>query len=286
MASVNDDRRSRLWLAGLLVGHLLAISRQVDSGGGVSLLERTIFGALHPFQLAVSHSVAGASEAWHAFVDLRGVRQENGRLQAELAALRAELQTRRVQAEESQRLRALLDLRTAAHAAGVAAEVVSRGGLPWYRTLVVDRGSAAGVTLNATVVSPEGLVGRTIAVASGASKVQTLLDQHAGAAVLLERSRVTGVVSGQVSGDAARPLLLLKYVPERSDVRPGDRVVTSGLDRLYPKDVLVGYVALVKPGAGLFLDVQVTPATAFERLEAVLILPPPAPEPLAEEGPE
>ncbi len=286
MASVNDDRRSRLWLAGLLVGHLLAISRQVDSGDGVSLLERVVFGALHPFQLAVSHSVAGASEAWHAFVDLRGVRQENGRLQAELAALRAELQTRRVQAEESQRLRALLDLRTAAHEAGVAAEVVARGGLPWYRTLVVDRGSAAGVALNATVVSPEGLVGRTIAVASGASKVQTLLDQHAGAAVLLERSRVTGVVSGQVSGDAARPLLLLKYVPERSDVRPGDRVVTSGLDRLYPKDVLVGYVAFVKPGAGLFLDVQVTPATAFERLEAVLMLPPPAPEPLAEEGPQ
>ncbi len=287
MALVSDDRRSRLLLAGLVVGHLLVISRQIDARGGVSLLEQTLFAALHPFQLVASRSVAGASTAWRGFVDLRGVREQNRRLQDELATLRGELQHRSVQAEESQRLRALLDLRALLPQTGVAAEVVARGGLPWYRTFVVDRGSAAGVELNAPVLSPQGLVGRTIAVAAGASKVQTLLDQHAGAAVLLERSRVTGVVSGQVGGDDdARPLLLLKYVPERSDVQAGDSVVTSGLDRLFPKGLLVGYVARVNPGSGLFLDIQVTPAAPFDRLEAVLLLPPTPPEPLLAEEPQ
>lgn len=286
MARINDDRRSRLVLGALVVAHLLVISRQVDTGGGVSLLEQAAFTVLHPFQLVVARGVAGVVAAWRGFVDLRGVRQENRRLQAELEALRGELRRREPQAEESQRLRALLDLRQALPQPGTAAEVVARGGLPWYRTFVVDRGSESGVELNAPVVSPDGLVGRVIAVAPGASKVQALLDRHAGAAVLVERSRVTGVVSGQMgAADAAQPLLTLKYVPARSDVAVGDSVVTSGLDRIFPKGLLVGRVSHVGPGAGLFEELYVTPAVSFERLEAVLVLPSMRPVPLAAEEP-
>jgi rod shape-determining protein MreC len=195
------------------------------------------------------------------------------------------LRRHELRAEEAERLRALLDLREILPEGGVAAEVVARGALPWYRTFVVDRGSATGVALNAPVVCPEGLVGRTIVVAAGASKVQSLLDQHAGAAVMVERSRVTGVVSGQVGATDQLPWLALKYVPARSDVVTGDRVVTSGLDRIYPKGLLVGHVARVGPGSGLFQDILVAPAAPFERLEAVVLLPPTPPEPLALEEP-
>lgn len=285
MAWDSADRHSRLLLGLLAVAHLLIISRQVDTGGGVSLFERTALAGLHPFQLVVSRTAGGLSEAWRGFVDLRGVRQDNRRLQAENDALRAELRRHVVRAEESERLRALLDLRERLPAGGVPAEVVARGALPWYRTFVVDRGSDSGVALNAPVVCPEGLVGRTIVVAPGASKVQSLLDQHAGAAVLIERSRVTGVVSGQVGATDQLPWLALKYVPARSDVLAGDRVVTSGLDRIYPKGLLVGHVAQVGAGSGLFQDITVTPAAPFERLETVVLLPPTPPEPLEREGP-
>lgn len=269
-----------------MVVHLLLISRQVDAGGGMSLLEKTAFAALHPFQLVVSRGVQGVASAWRGFVDLRGVREENRRLKDERDRLRTALQRREAQAAETEHLRALLGLHETAAAASVAAEVVARGGLPWYRTFVVDRGSESGVGLNAPVVSPEGLVGRVIAVAPGASKVQALLDQHAGASVLLERSRVTGVISGQVgNADAAEPLFTLKYVPARADVVLGDSVVTSGLDRIFPKGLLVGHVSQVRPGSGLFQEIFVAPAVPFERLESVLILPATPPVPLAAEDP-
>lgn len=286
MAWGSDDRRSRLLLGVLAVAHLLLISRQVDTGSGVSLLEKTVLAGLQPFQLAVARSSSGVARAWHGFVDLRDAHQENRRLQVELDALREELHRHKLQAEESQRLRALLELRSRLATGGVAAEVVARGGLPWYRTFVVDRGSESGVALNAPVVCPQGLVGRTIVVAHAASKVQSLLDQHAGAAVLIERSRVTGLVSGQLgAAETPLPWLMLKYVPARADVVVGDSVVTSGLDRIYPKGLLVGYVAQVRPGSGLFQDIVVTPAAPFERLEAVLLLPPTPPEPLLAEEP-
>lgn len=286
MARTSDDRRSRLLLGVLVVVHLLVISRQVDAGG-VSLLEKAAFTALHPFQLVVSRGVQGVAAAWRGFVDLRGVREENRRLQDERDLLRAALQRREAQAAETEHLRALLGLQQALPQTGIAAEVVSRGGLPWYRTFVVDRGSESGVELNAPVVSPEGLVGRVIAVAAGASKVQALLDQRAGASVLVERSRVTGVVSGLVGSTdgAADPAFILKYVPARADVLEGDSVLTSGLDRIFPKGLLVGRVSRVGPGSGLARDVFVTPAVPFERLEAVLILPATPPVPLAAEEP-
>ncbi len=286
MAWGSDDRRSRLLLGGLVVAHLLLISRQVDAGGGVSLLERAAFAALQPFQLVVARAVSGVASAWRGVAELRQVRNENRRLQAEQETLRAELRRRALLAEEAERLRALLALQAVVPGSGVAAEVVARAGLPWYRTFVVDRGSESGVAINAPVIGTEGLVGRTIAVSLGASKVQALLDQQAGAAVLIERSRVTGVVSGQVgTADAAAPLLTLKYVPVRADVVVGDVVLTSGLDRIYPKGLLVGRVTQVRPGAGLFQDILVAPAVAFERLESVLLLPPAADLALAEEEP-
>jgi rod shape-determining protein MreC len=286
LVPLREDRRSRLLLGTLVVVHLIVISRQVDAGGGVSLFEKTVLAVLHPFQVAVAGSVGGVSSLWSDWIDLRSVRAENRRLRASVAALDAQLQDHQRALLEAQRLRALLDLRDQVQQPALAARVVARAGLPWFRTLVIDKGSESGVALNAPVVSTSGVVGRVIAVALGASKVQTLLDQHAGVGVLVERSRVGGIVSGQLgSADAAAPLLTLKYVPARADVVVGDQVLTSGLDRVFPKGLRVGQIGLVQPGSGLFQEILVTPATAFERIEEVLVLPAVADVPLATETP-
>jgi rod shape-determining protein MreC len=106
-----------------------------------------------------------------------------------------------------------------------------------------------------------------------------LLDRDSGAAAIIERSRVSGVVSGQVSGaEAASEDLSLKYVPERADVVVGDVVVTSGLDRIFPKGLVIGRVRFVGDVAGLFREIKVEPSARFDRLEEVLVLreaPPP-----------
>jgi rod shape-determining protein MreC len=111
------------------------------------------------------------------------------------------------------------------------------------------------------------------AIGPRAARVQVLLDRDGGAAAVIERSRVSGVVSGQVaSSEAGGEDLLLKYVPERADVVVGDLVVTSGLDRIFPKGLVIGRVRLVAGVSGLFREVRVEPSARFDRLEDVLVL--------------
>ena len=273
MALAVPARRNRLLLVGLVLAHLVAISHQVDGGGGLSLLQRGLLGALSPLQRGVGTVVGGVGEAWRGWAFHRETYEANRRLEGRVRQLETELQARSFQAQEAQRLRELLGLRQAVPMDTVAAQVVGRDGVPWFRTLTLDRGEADGITLDAPVVSPTGVVGRVFAVGPHAARVQVLLDRDGAAGVLVERSRVSGVVSGQVSSQAAGAEdLVLKYVPERSDVVVGDVVVTSGLDRIYPKGLVVGRVRFVGKGSGLFRDIRVEPSARFDRLEEVLVV--------------
>ncbi len=273
MAKVVETRRSRLLLAALVVSHLVVISHQVDAGGGASLLERVLFEIFSPVQTAVARVVAGVSSAWSSYVALRGVREQNSAMQSRLHAMELELDQTRQRASESERLRELLALRQAIPLPTVAAEVVAREGLPWFRSVTLDKGTRDGVALDAAVISASGVVGRVIAVGARAARVQLLLDRDAGVGVLLERSRATGVASGQVGlEDAGHSELLMKYVSVLADVAPGDRVLTSGLDRIYPKGLVVGRVRSVGASSGLFKEVLVTPTARFEELEGVLVV--------------
>ena len=276
-----ESRRSRGLLVALVVLHVAFISRQVDVGGGRSLLQRALFALLYPLELGVTRSVSGVRNAWQEYVDLRGVRAENAALEQRLAGLELELQETRAAAEEGRRLRGLLELRSALPRPGSAARVVGRGALPWYRTLVLDRGSRDGVALDSPVVGPQGIVGRVIEVTDLAAKVQALTDHRSGVAVLFERSRLSGVASGQVgSAGPGRNELRVEYVPARADVQVGDVLVTSGLDHIYPPGLVVGRVVRAAPGTGLFQEVLAEPAVDLARLEVVLVLPPQPPLPL------
>jgi rod shape-determining protein MreC len=273
MALAVPARRSRLLLVGLVLAHLVVISHQVDGGGGVSLLQRGLLSALSPLQRAVGATVGGVSEAWRGWAFHRETYEENRRLEGRVRQLETDLQARSFQAQEADRLRDLLGLRKAVPIDTVPAQVVGRDGVPWFRTLTLDRGEADGIALNAPVMSPTGVVGRVFAVGPHAARVQVLLDRDGAAGVLVERSRVPGVVSGQVSSQAAGAEdLVLKYVPERADVVVGDVVVTSGIDRIYPKGLMVGRVQFVGKGSGLFRDIRVEPSARFDRLEEVLVV--------------
>ncbi len=270
MARVLDARRNRILLAAFIVSHLVIISQQVDGGGGASLLERLVFEVISPFQRGTASVLRGVGALWRGYLDLHGAREENAVLSGRVAALESELQQVRQQAEESARLREALDLEKILPIRTVAAEVVARDGLPWFRTITLDRGRRAGIQLNAAVLSPTGVVGRVIAVGSRAARVQLILDRDSGAGAMVERSRVPGVVSGEASGKSG--FLTMKYVAAMADVDVGDRVVTSGLDGIYPKGLVIGRVESVSPPAGLFKDVRVTPSARFNLLETVLVV--------------
>ncbi|HEY7411763.1 MAG TPA: rod shape-determining protein MreC [Vicinamibacteria bacterium] len=271
-----STRKSRLLLAILVLGHLVVISRQVESSGsGVSLLERTLLSAFRPVHALLSGAVRGVEGVWRSYVDLRGVRAENRRLRQEVAVLRGSLMHHERLAHEAGRLRELASLQKVLPVPTAMAVVIAREGVPWFRTLVIDKGLDDGLRLSAPVLSANGVVGRIIGLGPRAAKVQLLLDAESGVAVRVERSRVTGVVEGQAgtAGDLA-----FKYVPLLADVVEGDVVVTSGLDRIYPPGLVVGRVRTVKRGAGLFKEIQVAPSARFDTIEEVLVVTAPVPD--------
>jgi rod shape-determining protein MreC len=270
-----DARRTRLLLVVLVIVHLGVIARQVDAGGGLSLLARAVLTLVGPLQAAVAWSVRGVSGVFSGYFALRHVRQDNERLLVEVSALRAASAKNEVLAAESTRLREVLDLVSGKEGSLIPAELVTRDGVPWARTLTVNRGSDHGVALDDVVVTPSGVVGRVIARGARVAKVQLLLDRDSGVGVLIERSRVVGVVSGQAgTADAAAGVLVMKYVPPTADVVVGDLVITSGTDRIYPKGLRVGTVSQVTPGSGLFEEILVTPAVRVEELEFLAVMHP------------
>jgi len=273
VAQAVDTRRSRFLVVGLVLLHFAAISHQVDGGDGLSLLQRGVFSLLSPLQRGMSSVVGGVRELWNGYGFHRETYTENRRLEERVRYLEMLLQERSHLAREAERLRGLLGLREILPMETLVAGVVSRDGVPWFRTLTIDRGTADGVALNSPVVSPTGVVGRVIAVGPHAARVQVLLDRDSAAGVLIERSRVSGVVSGQVvQPETGTGDLILKYVSERADVAIGDVVLTSAFDRIYPKGLVVGRISYVGEGAGLLKEIRVEPSARFERLEEVLVV--------------
>jgi rod shape-determining protein MreC len=238
VAAVVDARRNRILLVLLVILHFAAISHQVDGGDGLSLLQRGLFTILSPLQRGMGAAVYGVRELWDGYGFHRETYRENRRLEERVRYLEALLQERSHLAREAERLRDILGLREILPLRTQVATVISRDGVPWFRSLTIDRGTTSGVTLNAPVMSSTGVVGRVIAVGPHAARVQVLLDRDSGAGVLVERTRATGVVSGQVvQPEAGANDLILKYVPERAEIANGDVVVTSGVDGIYPEDL-------------------------------------------------
>ena len=279
MATAVPARRSRFLLVGLVLAHLTAISHQVDGGTGVSLLQRALLGVLGPLQRGVGATLGGASELWRGWAFHRETYAENRRLREQVRSLETELQLRSFKAQESVRLRELLELRQSVPLDTLAALVVGRDGVPWFRTITLDKGEQDGVKLDAAVISSTGVVGRVFAVGPHAARVQVLLDRDSGIAALVERSRVSGVVwaRSRATSPAARTWCSSTSRSGPTS-RVGDLVVTSGLDRIYPKGLVIGRVRFVGQVTGLFRDVRVEPSARFERLEEVLVVrEPPAP---------
>jgi rod shape-determining protein MreC len=203
------------------------------------------------------------------------VSEENAALKQELQALQIRLQEERAMAQRTQDLRQLLELRQRAELETTAAEIIAAGASPEFRTVTIDKGSADGLAADMAVISPAGVVGRVILSSPRAAKVQLLVDRNAAAGAVVERSRAQGVVVG-VGADGLR----MDYVPGTADVKPGDLVVTSGIDGIYPKGFVIGTVESVERGPGTYHQIRIRPAVEFSRIEEVLVVltPPPARE--------
>ena len=278
------QRTGYLFLA-VTVGHVILISAQVQSKSGVRVLESVTLGAFASVQQATASMIHGVRDVWGNYVALRGVRAENEVLRSQVADLEVRLQEQRALATRTSKLQELLNLRATMTLPTLAAEVIAGNPNPGMLTVTIDRGTADGVQENMAVIAPRGIVGRVVgSPAAHAARVQLIIDRHAAAGALTERSRAGGIIVGQDEPDRAP--LRMDLVSSLADLKVGDLIVTSGAEGIYPKGFAIGHAESVERGSGLYLSVTVRPVVEFRSLEEVLVVLVPARPATAEAAPE
>lgn len=267
MATIQLSERPGLVLVGAILLHVILISAQVNTRTGIPLLRVVTFGAFAEVQRGTMTTVDRVRGLWTGYVDLRAVEAENEALRQENQKLQIRLQEERAAAQRADSLRQLLELRQRAGLETAAAEIIGAGADPDVRTMTIDKGSIDGLKADQAVISPTGVVGRIILSSRRASNVQLLIDRNAAAAALIERTRAQGIVVGQ-----GNDTLRMEYVPGTAEVKPGDLVITSGIDGIYPKGFVIGTVEVADRGPGSFHMITVKPAVDFSRIEEVLVV--------------
>ena len=194
------------------------------------------------------------------------LKSENQLLRQKLVQMQlqaADLEERRF---ENQRLRGLLSLKERKKYTYVPAEVIGWNTDQRLNTIVIDVGRSDQVRKYMAVVMEDGVLGRIIEVGLTSSYVQLLTDRNCRISGLVQRSREQGIIRYQSGA-------LYMQLPLRSDVRLGDRVVTSGLGETFPSGLPIGRVGQVALGSrNLFKQVSITPAVELNRLEEVFVI--------------
>ncbi|MDY0349781.1 MAG: rod shape-determining protein MreC [Desulfobulbaceae bacterium] len=231
-------------------------------------VHKLVFEATAPVQSVFAGAAGYVNVAREEYLALFNVREENRRLWKALQESRDAANRNREALATNTRLRKLLEFKESTDLPMLAARIVGKDPSLWFRTVVVDRGSSDGVVKGMPVVDGDGVVGQVFSVSPNYSKVLLAIAPSSAIDVLLQKSRVRGILKGTGS-----LTYKLDYVLKTVDVQEGDHVVTAGYGGLFPTGMPVGVVSqVVRKRRGMFLDIEVTPTVDFLTLEDLLII--------------
>jgi len=239
------------------------------TGGGTRLIRVWTVTAFTPIEKMFVSTGHFFRNGWHNYADLRDVRKQNRELQDEVDRLRMEQVRLKQDADQARRLQALLDFKEKFIAKTVAAQVIATSGTEQSRLITIDKGSNDHIKVDMAVITPDGIVGKVKEVFPSSSQVLLINDHDSGAGVILESSRLHGILKGTSLGE-----LQITYIMSDEKVEAGERVITSGDDRIYPKGYAVGTVISSMPDRDNdpFLAIKIKPAANLNRLEEVLVI--------------
>lgn len=268
MVALPSRHRSLFLLGGVVLLQVLLLAVQIKRDSQGRLIRVWTVGAVSPFERAGAHGISHIRDTWNHYFALQNTSRENEELKRENGALKLQITQLQSKAGEADRLAALLKFRQInVDVPMIAARVIGGSADSASQTIYLDRGERDGIRRNMGVITPDGVVGKVIESYKDTAQVLLLTDKDSGVGAMMVESRVQKPVGG-----TGEPLLLLKYVSnEDNSVNPGDRIVTSGTDRIFPGDLPVGTIADIKPGA-TFKQIRVKPAANLERLEEVFVL--------------
>ena len=267
MVAIPSKHKSLALLGGVLLAQILLLAVQIKRDSRGRLIRVWAVTATWPFERTGAWGIGKVRGIWTHYFALQTTSRENEALRIENDALKLTIAQLQAKAAEADRLAALLDFRQSHREVPmVGARVIAASAGTASRTIEIDRGERDGIRRTMALITPDGAVGKVIEVYRDMAQVLLLTDKEGGAGAMLVSSRVQGPVGG-----TGEPTLIMKYVATDEDVKVGENIVTSGMDKIFPRDIPVGTVIEVKAG-NPFKQIRVQPAARLDRLEAVIVL--------------
>lgn len=221
-----------------------------------------------PLQSGVSLVLGWAFGLVDEYVFLVGLKQQNAELTSRLEAVDMMATEVKELRRENEDLRRLLKMLERPSLEGIVSSIIGASSSRWIEGITIDRGESDGVRVGMPVISEQGVVGQVVVTSRRSARVLLLTDRVSGIDSIIQSSRIRGVVEG-----VGERRCQLRYVGIRDHVSIGDRVVTSGLDGVFPRGLLVGIVAAIRSGEqGIFQRIDVEPAVVPNSLERVVVL--------------
>jgi rod shape-determining protein MreC len=235
---------------------------------GSNFAERVALRIVGPIQTVTTSLYRSIRDIWQNYFNLVLASRENKKLKQQLAEARAQLNRLKELELSNQRFRALLAFKAHIHHAMVAVEVIGKDPNPWFKSVIIDKGTVDGISPGLPVVMPQGIVGQVIETAARTAKVILITDHNRSVDGLARRTRTRGIIKGGPGG-----LTVFEYVMRNEEIQIEDEIVSSGLDGVYPKGLPIGrVVAIDQNAAGMFQSVAVLPFVDFEKLEEALVI--------------
>lgn len=165
-------------------------------------------------------------------------------------------------------LRKLLDVKNGIEQPSIAATIIGKDASLFFQSVIIDQGANSGIVEGSPVVCSEGVVGQVFATSPNYSKVLLAMAPASAIDVLLQKSRVRGILKG--TGELT---YRLEYILKNVDVEVGDRVVTAGYGGIFPTGLPVGVVSRVfRQPQGMFHEIEVTPSVDYQTIEHLLVI--------------
>jgi rod shape-determining protein MreC len=275
MESFFSRYKNGLVLMLVLLAQVVLLAMQVrrpapgmPDGHNVRLWRYLVSSVVTPPARLVHYVGLNIRAVWTNYIDLRHLREDNQKLADENDRLRLEQASLAQDAREAQRLRDVLDFRGRYIDTTQTAQVIGTSGTDQARVIIIDRGSKDGLDAQMPVITPDGVVGKIKNVFPHTAQVLLLSDQTSGTGVVLQDTRIRGVMKGNASG---QPQIVNISPDER--IKAGELVVTSGGDQVYPPGLPVGVVDHVVADPDTpYVNVVVKPNADLAQLEEVLIV--------------
>jgi len=270
METILGRFRNLIVLAAILFAQIVGLAVQVKrpaQQGDTRLIRVWAAATITPLEKAVVNTQKFFHNVWFNYAYLRGVRRENRQLRAELEQMKLEQVRLKEDADMARRIQSLLAFKEQHIDSTVAAQVIGTSGSDQSRVLYIDKGSSDGLRPDMAVITPNGIVGKIVQVFPDSAQVLPINDQLSGVGVSLKSTRLQGILRGAANGTTT-----VQYVMADERVVPGEEIITSGGDRIFPKGLPVGKVVDVTPGKDLFLNIRVQPSAQLDRLEEVLVV--------------